>query len=100
MWAKGVKPFFEVLNDLKPTHVLALGNRLWENLPNDGKEAPPIKVDGIERDAWYYPLSDGNCVIATWVYHPSSGKGKKTGENHRIISAFLKAMPKRNLTSS
>ena len=89
MWAKATKPFFEVLNKLKPTHLLVLGSRLWENLP-DGRQAPPFNVDGIERVAWYYPLINGDSVKATRIYHPSHGKGKKTEQNHRIISAFLK----------
>jgi hypothetical protein len=90
MWAKAAKPFFEVLNQLKPTHLLVLGKRLWEKIPGDGRQAPPFIVDRMEREAWYYPLINGDSVRATWIYHPSHGKGKKTDENHRIISAFLK----------
>ena len=35
MWNEGAEPYAETLNELKPDLVIVLGDRLWNNLPDD-----------------------------------------------------------------
>jgi hypothetical protein len=86
MWANAVEPFWEVLNQLAPTHILVLSKRLWENLPPEGESGPVIEFDGQARETWKYPVA-GRCALATWLPHPSYGFSAKSW--HPLISKFL-----------
>lgn len=89
MWEKAQQPFKQVLDKLKPTHMLVLGKELWENLPNEGKQGPLLKIPKCEnRDTWIYPCKDGE-VLATWVYHPSSGKGASYSLSYPYVKELL-----------
>lgn len=66
--------FREVLNQLVPTHVLALGERLWTNMPPfDGGEGYQIRMSpelALEF-GWY--MVNGHRAIAHRIRHPSAG---------------------------
>ena len=66
------EPFFEVLLELKPSHVIVLSKRLWESLPNDGVSGESIRIGNDERETWIYTVAD-HLVKATWLPHPSYG---------------------------
>lgn len=72
MWQRAEQPFFEVLDSLKPTHVLVLSRRLWDNMSDRGSEGKQIQWKGEPRDTWMIPFQDG-VTKATWLRHPSSG---------------------------
>lgn len=81
--------FFEVLEHLCPTHVIVWGKRLYENMPDCGKELPSIKMnDGSEVHRWEYLLRDGLPVKLLEVYHPSTGFS--TDYWNEAIRLFLK----------
>ena len=72
MWEKSQEPFFEVLNELQPNCIIALGYRLWYNLPCDGEQGPVI--DGApQKETWRYPVNGKTHALAYNVRHPSAG---------------------------
>ena len=73
-FANSEKAFFEVLEQLRPTHVVVWGKRLYENMPNCGKELPAIRMkDGSDVRRWEYRLKDGSPVKLLEMQHPSTG---------------------------
>lgn len=66
------RPFFGVIEELKPSHILVLSKRLWESLPSDGEPGEPIHIGNQERETWTYSVA-GNQSKATWLPHPSYG---------------------------
>lgn len=65
-------PFFQVLDNLRPDHILVLSKRLWDALPSDGQQGNPLRIGEEERETWIYPFSGGQ-AIASWLPHPSYG---------------------------
>ena len=65
-------PFFEVLAELKPSHILVLSKRLWESLPSDGAAGKAIRLGNDERETWIYSVPNHSSK-ATWLPHPSYG---------------------------
>ncbi|MEA2977487.1 MAG: hypothetical protein QOF19_3007 [Alphaproteobacteria bacterium] len=63
--------FFEVLDCLRPTHMLAFGFRLWERLPALEDESLSFVCDGQPHRYGNYRRSWGR-VLATAIRHPSS----------------------------
>ena len=62
--------FHEVLRNLNPTHVLATGRELWNNMPEfDGREAK-LTLGGKNMEVGEYRAGDGFC-IATNIPHLS-----------------------------
>lgn len=84
-WAQARKCFFGQLAITRPTVLVVLGSRQWEQLPADvGAKLPPLPFEGTtgERellDAWFYPywIDDQLAgTIAVKVVHPSAGFGR------------------------
>lgn len=68
------KAFFEVLEELRPTHIIVWGKRLYNALPNKGEELDPIEMsDKTKINRWEYALNDGSKIKLLEIYHPSSG---------------------------
>ena len=66
--------FFEVLEQYRPDCVIAWGKRLYERLPPAGRQGKTVLLpDGTSLETWAYVLSDGKCVAALPIQHPSSG---------------------------
>jgi hypothetical protein len=72
MWVAGHAPFVDVLQCLRPTHVLSLGQAVWNHIAfsvgwqSIASEAAP---DPQVRE-WCAP--SGARIHATWVNHPAS----------------------------
>lgn len=82
-WEMSEVPFVEVLEELKPEFIIALGYRLWEMLPNlNGYEGPKIETSPQPR-TWIYPYSSGRGLLFN-IRHPSSGFSPT--EWHGLIS--------------
>ncbi|SHK16271.1 hypothetical protein SAMN02745216_02988 [Desulfatibacillum alkenivorans DSM 16219] len=81
-----VVPFFEVLSELKPTHLLVLSKRLWGYLPSDGKQGSDLVIENDKRETRIYNIPGGE-VKATWLPHPSYFSAPKW---HPWVVAFLK----------
>jgi hypothetical protein len=86
MWQRAEGPFFQVLDHLKPSHVLALSKRLWDSMSSKGKSGKMLKVKDITRDTWIFNYQGGS-AFATWLRHPSYGFSYE--EWHPLVRAFL-----------
>lgn len=74
MFAGSEGAFFEVISALKPTHVLALGYRLWEQMPSFESDCAPVFADGRSSQCGYYAsLDHAHRAIAIAIQHPSWG---------------------------
>jgi len=74
MWRTAQIPFIKILDELEPKHIIVLGCRLWDNLPNENDIKGCVRwhQDIAGREAWIYPHSRGKGkAISTYVYHPS-----------------------------
>lgn len=67
-------PFFEVLNHYKPHKIIAWGTRLYNHLPQKGKQLPDL-VDhsNTPHEVWSYTLNNGQTVEVIQCVHPSAG---------------------------
>lgn len=103
-WAGGVAPFFECLSILKPSHIVACGFALWDNLPSERfSEVPAETEQGIlelvperyrdsashRRRGWAgrYKDEGGGCPILK-IHHPSLAFS--AAEWHPLLQHFLK----------
>lgn len=71
------KAFFEVLQTYKPDFVIAWGNRLYNNLPQAGKQLNDLTIAtgrfaGNSTELWSYNLN-GNDIPVLPITHPSAG---------------------------
>lgn len=80
------RAFWEVLDILKPTHLIALGNRLWIQMPALENENLKMTLGGQSRQYGYYRRSWGK-TAATSINHPSWGFSKSYW--HPIVRDFL-----------
>lgn len=85
MFSRSEKAFFEVIDYLTPSHVLVLGNRLWDHLPDSEYEDMRFEPDG-EQQLGKYRRSWGE-VLAMPIHHPSSGFSAPRW--HPVIQKFL-----------
>lgn len=77
---KSKEAFWEILNELKPDLIIVWGNRLYNNLPKNGKQLEDLEVF-IDKDLycseiWSYsiPMDKGSkCIPVLYIKHPSSG---------------------------
>ena len=68
--------------------VIAWGNRLYENLPDSGRQgAPVVAPDGRQVEMWVYALADGSEVRAVPIMHPSSSFSPDYW--HRVLTAVI-----------
>lgn len=96
-WHMSELPFKEVLQELKPDFIVALGYRLWDMLPDlNGHEGPRIESAPQPR-TWIYPHTNG-CAFLFNIKHPSSGFSPTHWHDLILIAqenarAMLKAAP-------
>lgn len=87
-FAGSADAFFEVLETLRPDVVIAWGNRLYENLPDSGRQgAPVVAPDGRQVEMWVYALADGSEVRVVPIMHPSSSFSPDYW--HRVLTAVI-----------
>ena len=103
-WAGGIAPFFECLKMLRPSHVVACGFGLWDNLPSgdysrlaDETEAHlverlPPQYQGSARHPHHdwvgrYEYEGGECLVVK-IHHPSIAFG--ADQWHPVLQRFLK----------
>lgn len=75
-YIKAIKPFYQVLDYLKPELIIVWGKRLWKNLPGDERWEESVGItmdDGYIIDNGYYKLDNGDKSKVFPVYHPSAG---------------------------
>lgn len=75
-----VKPFFKLLDEIKPDVVIVWGKRLYwlllgdyEELDVTGEEGEPIIEDDYKNPTWIYKENDGHIIRLLPVIHPSWG---------------------------
>lgn len=104
MWKEAAAPFRETLNRLGPTHVIATGFDLWNNLPRDEdfwSDAPEDEVATIrklipdrfkEGRGWLgrYRHGSGKCLVVK-IQHPSRGFSPE--QWHPVIRDFMQIAP-------
>jgi hypothetical protein len=68
------KAFFEVLEAYKPDIIICWGKRLYNNLPNNGKQGEDIETEYEFIETWIYELKNSpKETIVIPIYHPSVG---------------------------
>jgi hypothetical protein len=74
-YLKAIKPYYQVLDYLKPEIIIVWGKRLWDFLPDDDRweGCDHVVIDGYRVENCYYKISDGSKARAFPVYHPSIG---------------------------
>lgn len=72
MWDKSENAFREILLVHQPRCIIVLGERLWNNLPDFGKQGPDVTVDGARRETYLYPTDKEKFALASPTKHPSS----------------------------
>lgn len=90
MWREAWEPFCQIVDELKPTHILVMGKRLWNEIPQDGgREGKTIVVNGNPWQTWYFPCKacKGGEVVSTYIHHPCSAFSSEKW--HQFIKAFL-----------
>lgn len=89
MFARSEPAFFEAISVLKPTHILALGFRLWEQMPPFESECPRLAIGKTRSECGRYEDIEGSHrALAIRIQHPSSGFSAK--EWHPLICEFLR----------
>lgn len=99
MWERARRCFFAQLAITRPTVLIVLGDRLWQQLPCDRcRRLTPLQIErgGAEvDDAWQYRYSAGGTdesVIAVKIVHPS-GRGfnwRVAAERVNIASMYAR----------
>jgi len=101
MWDEAAAPFRTTLESLRPTHILACGMRLWDNMPGAEEvcSPPPESLvrwfDPIDFPTrWppesllgYYRHSEGQSVVLA-IHHPS-WKRYQPSAWHPVVKRFL-----------
>ena len=97
-YENGKEPFFEVVRELRITHVIAMGRRLWDAMPYDwdgisamsvdmGQQGLPVAGAGALHGIYQYQ-SDRLRFLASGVYHTRSGKFQAL-ELHPTVKLFF-----------
>ena len=103
-WAGGITPFFEGLDRLTPSHVVACGFGLWDSLPSEHfsdlatetdrsiLEQLPSRYQGSashRQRGWVgrYDYEGGRCVILK-IHHPS--RAFSAPEWRPVLQRFLR----------
>ena len=103
-WENAADPFFECLGTLKPSHVVACGFALWDNLPSERFSDLPAETErsileqlpnryqdnaSHRHRGWAgrYDLADTGCLILK-IHHPSIAFS--ADEWHPLLRCFLK----------
>lgn len=87
--------FWEILNELKPDLIIIWGARLYNNLPQEGKQLEDLEIEWIDEDGdkdtiyielWSYKIN--GCVIPIMgITHPSTGFDTKFW--NKALSIFI-----------
>ena len=102
MWDEAAAPFHTTLESLRPTHILACGMRLWDNMPSpEGAWTPPPEslthwLDSVDFPTPWPPKSllgcyrhsEGQSVVLA-IHHPS-WKRYQPSAWHPVVKRFLK----------
>jgi hypothetical protein len=89
MFRRGEGPFFEVISALKPSHVIALGHRLWCHMPAFTSDCSPVRAGNRESECGRYATVDGrHHALAIRIQHPSSGFSPRAW--HPLVCEFLR----------
>lgn len=86
MFRQSEGAFFEVLDDLQPTHLLALGYRLWTHMPQLVDENLKFNCDDIDYQFGEYRRTWGH-VLAMSMQHPSTAFSAPRW--HPVVRKFL-----------
>jgi|SRR5579885_2739419 len=86
MFHRSESAFFEVLDQLKPTHLIATGRRLWYQMPRLVDENLKFYVAGQPYQYGEYSREWGR-VLAMGIKHPSTAFN--SCHWHPVVSAFL-----------
>lgn len=70
-WEEAHDPFMEVLQQLQPDIVIALGFETYNNLPQEGEEGKTIKCKNNSMETWKYNIGDKKITVCK-IQHPSS----------------------------
>jgi hypothetical protein len=87
-FAKSEPAFFEVLKKYKPDLIIVWGKRLWDRLPDCGKLATSRIMRGRDERFYFYEV-DKKRISACWIYHPSSGRLKRTDNNRKYLQKAI-----------
>ena len=91
MWEKAREPFNEVLSELRPQFIAVLGYRLWEKIPEDGSQGPPVSdAYGNDVHIWRYQHPEGK-AWAFRMMHPSGPFSSRSW--HTPLIQALKRAP-------
>lgn len=89
--------FWEILNKLKPDLVIIWGARLYNNLPQEGKQLEDFTVqnkygDDVYVEVWSYEIDNKDTPLIG-INHPSSGFDTKFC--HEVIKGFVNSIDKK-----
>lgn len=93
MWSRSGRPFMEVLRQLRPDVVIALGLSLWSNMPPADREGPTI---GTLETCEYSIGRRSRSVLACGMRHPC-GRGFVLRPNIKAASAMMTYARERRL---
>lgn len=92
MFERGARPFSHVISTLQPTHVIALGYRLWCRMPAFSIDRAPLRAGNRESDCGLYASIDRrHNSLAMRIQHPSSAFSPR--EWHPLVTEFLSLKP-------
>lgn len=75
-WENAKEPFIEIIKELKPDIILALGYGTYNNLPEFGKSSFKVTYKDQSLETWVYSIDDRNIFVCK-IQHPSSMKFKQ-----------------------
>ena len=99
MWDEAAAPFHTTLESLRPTHILACGMRLWDNMPEpegvwtrppelihwfDSVDFPRNSRSPKRRSLGCYRHSEGQSIVLA-IHHPS----RASRDWHPVVKRFL-----------
>lgn len=68
------KAFFEVIEELQPHYIIAWGQRLYDNLPDNGFQGKDLVVsEGESHEIWCYTTKAMRNIPVLRITHPSAG---------------------------
>lgn len=88
LWERAQSPFLSLLEALRPTHLVVVGRRVWQQMPAEGDEnrMPSIPNGGRRMDRCRYVLPSDATVECLGVPHTAAGLGAPW---HAGISKFI-----------
>lgn len=88
MFTRSLPAFLNVISELRPTHILALGLYLWRNRPPFSAAHSVLTCEGKTSQCGYYASPDsGHRALAIGIQHPSAGFSAPAW--HPLVAKFL-----------